>query len=125
MKKTLIIASVLAIYIGGCATTGSNSAFDQDGYPKHQYYVGGGFNIEYTTQEKAGTLIFADSVSRTTILTKTMRRYKDIFTFSIEPENKKQNDKLKILGINPDNMKLSLYFIPSKETPELKGLQAP
>jgi len=129
MKKALFITSLLTLIIGGCSPTSTNIAFDKDGFPKHQYYVGGGYSMDYSTDGTNGTLIFADSISRTTILTQTMDGGKDSFDFSIEPENEKDIEPLKAIGIDPNNMKLSLYFIPHKEatedTSKLKGLKSP
>ncbi|MBW8015679.1 MAG: hypothetical protein FVQ82_05795 [Planctomycetes bacterium] len=115
MKTSLLIALVLTILIGGCAITGSGSAFDSDGIPKQQYYVGGGFSVEYSTQETGGTIIFADKVSKKTLMTKTMTP-NETFEFSQSPTSADFATGLKNVGIDPANMKLSLYFIPHKKT---------
>ena len=47
MKATLMMITISAMVLGGCATTGMSGAFDKDGLPKQQYYVGGGVDINY------------------------------------------------------------------------------
>ena len=115
MKTSLLIALVLTILIGGCATTGLNNAFHTDGFPKQQYYVGGGFQVEYNTHETGGTIIFADSISRKIIITKTLTPM-DEFEFSIDPTAGDCADTFTTIGVDPANIRLSLYFIPNEKT---------
>ena len=70
--------------------------------------------MEYNTQETGGTIIIADSVSRKILSSKTMTNNED-FNSSFNPALESFINGLKNIGIDPANMKLSLYFIPNEE----------
>ena len=107
MRVYLLLAAVLAVIMGGCASSGLRNAFNSEGFPKQQYYIGGGLQVEYTARQE-GTLIFADRVSKKIIQTKSMTP-DDSYEISMRPNDA---SVLENVGINPMDMKLSLYFIP-------------
>ena len=50
MKTALMLSLVAMLTLSGCATVGMNGAFDEEGLPGKQYYVGGGFNLTRISQ---------------------------------------------------------------------------
>ncbi|UCG50233.1 MAG: hypothetical protein JSU94_10660, partial [Phycisphaerales bacterium] len=72
MKATLMVITIPALVLGGCATTGMSTAFDKDGLPKQQYYVGGGLQIHYQAPGVPGNIYVVEENSRTLLITATL-----------------------------------------------------
>ena len=92
MKAILMMITISTLFLGGCATTGMSGAFDKDGLPKQQYYVGGGFSINYRAQGVPGNVYVVE-------------------------EN--VHMRLKEVGIDPLNLEFSLYFVPQQQAEEV------
>ncbi|MCK5000511.1 MAG: hypothetical protein KAS23_13295 [Anaerohalosphaera sp.] len=62
MKASLFVVMGIALFLGGCAAIGPSGSFRPDGLPKQEYYVGGGFMIDYRATEN-GTAIVVEEKS--------------------------------------------------------------
>lgn len=114
MKTAPMIIAIMALVLGGCATTGLSGAFDKDGLPKQQYYVGGGFSLNYRAMIP-GTVYVVEENTGTLLITESLGT-NQVYDADIDPTNEDVHLRLKSTGIDPTNMKLSLYFVPAKET---------
>ncbi|MCE5185168.1 MAG: hypothetical protein LLF76_03480 [Planctomycetaceae bacterium] len=111
MKTAVLTITVAAIFIGGCASTGPNAAFHDNGIPKQQYYVGGGYKLTYRAPGVRGTLYIVEAVSQKLILTESLDQL-EAFNLDIDPREEDMHMRLKSFGIDPLNAKFELYFVP-------------
>jgi len=86
MKATLMMITISALVLGGCATTGMSGAFDKDGLPKQQYYVGGGVSINYRAPGVPGNVYVVEENSRKLLTTESLDK-DEVFNFDIDPIN--------------------------------------
>lgn len=114
MKTALMIVAILALFLGGCATIGMSGAFRSDGLPEEDYYVGGGFSLNYLAHEH-GIVYVVENVSGKILITESLKKGSR-YQADINPTEDEVHLRLKSIGIDPTNMKLSLYFVPAKET---------
>ncbi|MHC4289849.1 MAG: hypothetical protein ACYSO4_02940 [Planctomycetota bacterium] len=114
MKTALMMATVLAMVSGGCVIVGDSGAFRSDGLPKQQYYVGGGFMIEYEAPSP-GTLYVVEKTSIKFIVTKSLDEG-EVFELSLDPTDTAGLEKI---GIDPLDVKFCMYFVPSEGTEEV------
>ncbi|MEN8127877.1 MAG: hypothetical protein ABFR90_08760 [Planctomycetota bacterium] len=110
MKTALMMVTISALFLGGCATTGSSDAFRSDGLPDEKYCVGGGFKMNYVTNT-FGHVYLVDLNSKKILETAYVSKG-DAYTFAFNPDDDAVHLKLKKMGIDPVNMKLGLYFVP-------------
>jgi hypothetical protein len=113
MKTALIIMVVLGLFLGGCATVCSSGAFGSDGLPKQEYYVGGGFNLHYQAK-MPGTVYVVEEISGKLLITESVG-IDHPYELSIDPSDEDHLARLMSMGMNPEDIKLGLYFVPSKE----------
>jgi len=118
MKATLMMITISALVFGGCATTGMSSAFDKDGLPKQQYYVGGGVGINYRAPGVPGNIYVVEENSRTLLATESLDK-DQVFNFDIDPRDEDIHMRLKTIGIDPLNLKFALYFVPQQQSEEV------
>ena len=118
MKVILMMITISALVLGGCATTGMSSAFDKDGLPKQQYYVGGGAVIYYRAPGVPGTVYVVEENSRTLIATESLDKDK-YFRLNFDTSDDDVQKVLKAMGMDPLNLKFSLYFVPQQQAEEL------
>ena len=113
MKATLMMIGISALVLGGCATTGMSGAFDKDGLPKRQYYVGGGFSINYRAPGVPGTVYVVEVMSKKLIVTESLDIDK-VFKLDFDTSDEDVHMALKEMGIDPLNLKFELYFVPQQ-----------
>ena len=118
MKVTLMMITISALVFGGCATTGMSSAFDKDGLPKQQYYVGGGVGINYRAPGVPGNIYVVEENSRTLLATESLDELQ-VYNFNIDPMDDDIHMRLKTIGIDPLNLKFALYFVPQQQAEEV------
>ncbi len=118
MKATLMMITISALVLGGCATTGMSGAFDKDGLPKQQYYVGGGYHINYRAPGVPGDVYVVEENSKKLIATESLDKEK-VFRLNIDTSDEDVHMQLKEMGIDPLNMKFSLYFVPQQQAEEV------
>ncbi len=113
MKKTLLILITSTFLLTGCATISSNSAFDKNGLPKHQYYIGHGLEFEFQPFEN-GHLYIVEKNSNLIFLAESLDEDDDYDFEAMDFIECGDDDKamLESYGINPHKMKLWLYFLP-------------
>ena len=111
--KTTALALALALLLSGCASTGLSGAFDSNGLPKKQYYVGGGYRLNYRAPEMRGTLYLVEAVSSKLILTESLDKLQ-VFELDIDPRDEDMHMRLKSFGIDPLNAKFEMYFVPGQ-----------
>lgn len=111
VKTALIIVAISAFFLGGCAATGTNGAFRSDGLPKQQYYVGGGFSVDYRARVP-GSLFVVEENSGKLLVTKSLGKL-EVYNFELDLQDEYILTKLKAAGIDPLNVKFSLYFVPA------------
>ena len=111
MKTALMMVTILALVLGGCTIVGDSGSFRSDGLPKQQYYVGGGFMIEYEAPSP-GTLYVVEKTSVKFIVTKSLDEG-EVFELTLDPTD---TEGLEIIGIDPLNVKFCMYFVPAKVT---------
>ena len=103
---TLLLA--LSLSAAGCYGGPSfNKAFNSNGIPKHQYLVGGGFEIEYVAPAN-GTAYWVEESTQKILETKSV---------SSGDKAEFKGDLRQVLGIDLKDIKLTLYFVPV-EAPE-------
>ncbi|MCK4628888.1 MAG: hypothetical protein KAT56_07780, partial [Sedimentisphaerales bacterium] len=104
---TLLLA--LSLSAAGCYGGPSfNKAFNSNGIPKHQYLVGGGFEIEYVAPAN-GTAYWVEESTQKILETKSLNSG-DKAEFgggAMDPAQVKQ-----LLGIDLKDVKFMLYFVP-------------
>ena len=108
--QVFIFVIVLGSLIpAGCgaptSSRGSGIYFDNKGLPRSNYYVGGGFNIEWNTQHN-GTAYLVEE-NKGIIIEMKLLKSGDKYEFSPDPEILKE-----IFGVEISELKISLYFIP-------------
>jgi hypothetical protein len=118
MKAILMIITISALVLGGCSTTGMSSAFDKDGLPKQQYYVGGGVSINYRAPGVRGNVYVVEENSRKLIETESLDKLQ-VYNFNIDTSDEDIHMRLKTMGIDPLNLKFSLYFVPQQQSEEV------
>lgn len=118
MKATLMMITISALVMGGCATTGMSGAFDKDGLPKQQYYVGGGVGINYRAPGVPGNVYVVEENTRTLLATESLDKDK-VYTFNIDPMDDDVHLGLKAMGMDPLNLKIALYFVPQQQAEEV------
>jgi hypothetical protein len=118
MKAALMMITISALVLGGCATTGMSDAFDKDGLPKQQYYVGGGFSVEYRAQRVPGNVYVVEENSRKLIVTESLDK-DQVYSFTFESMDDEVQKNLKAMGMDPLNLKFSLYFVPQQQAEEV------
>jgi hypothetical protein len=118
MKATLMMITISALVLVGCATTGMSGAFDKDGLPKQQYYVGGGFSINYQAPGVPGTVYVVEVISRKLLVTESLDK-DQVYSFNFDPVDDDVHTHLKTMGIDPLNLKFSLYFVPQQQAEEV------
>ena len=102
---TLLLA--LSLSAAGCYGGPSfNKAFNSNGIPKHQYLVGGGFEIEYVAPAN-GTAYWVEESTQKILETKSLSSGDKAEFGGIVPEQAKQ-----VLGIDVKDVKFTLYFLP-------------
>jgi hypothetical protein len=101
MKRVIMMILGLALLLGGCRSSGP---FDWRGLPREHYYVGGGYDLDYTAPI-AGTLYIVEKRTDKLIGTKSMAKG--------ERHQSTMNLDHKALGIDPDEMRFAFYFIPT------------
>ena len=117
MKAILMMITISALVFGGCATTGMSSAFDKDGLPKQQYYVGGGIGINYRAPGVAGNVYVVEENSGKLLVTESLDKGQVYnLEFSMDDD---VHMGLKSIGIDPLNVKFALYFVPQQEAEEV------
>jgi hypothetical protein len=117
MRATLMMITISTLFLGGCATPGMSDAFDKDGLPKQQYYVGGGFSINYRAPGVPGNVYVVEENSKKLIVTESLDKDK---VFSLNFDTSEVDDLgLKEMGIDPLNLKFSLYFVPQQQSEEV------
>jgi hypothetical protein len=118
MKAILMMITISALVLGGCATTGMSGAFDKDGLPKQQYYVGGGAVMNYRAPGVPGTVYVVEENSRTLIVTESLDKDK-VYNLNIDLKDDDVHMGLKAMGMDPLNLKFALYFVPQQQAEEL------
>jgi hypothetical protein len=118
MKATLMMITISTFVLGGCATTGMSGAFDKDGLPKQQYYVGGGFHINYRAPGVPGNVYVVEENSKKLLVTESLDKDKD-FSLDVDPKDEDIHMQLKTIGMDPLNLKFSLYFVPQQQAEEV------
>ena len=113
MRLTLVMVMVSGLFFIGCSGSGMSSAFGEDGLPKQQYYVGGGFHIDYRAQDVGGNVYVVEENSRKLLATKSLRK-DEVFDLTLDPRDEETHMRLKGLGMDPLNLKFSLYFVPQE-----------
>ena len=119
MKASLFVVMGIALFLGGCVTVGPSGSFRPDGLPKQEYYVGGGFMIDYRATEN-GTAIVVEEKSGKLVSTKTLTPAQPTFSFDTDPMDEDVIERLKTIGIDPIDMKFNLYFVPDEQSTEDK-----
>jgi hypothetical protein len=110
---TLFLSTCLVV--GGCAESLQKSRdFTGTGIPAKEYLVGGGFEIRYTAPAD-GTSYWVEETHAKVLATKSVTEGDDI-EFKVEMED--PNEFAMWAGIEPAKARLSLYFIPHRETAE-------
>ena len=117
MKTALMMLTISALFLGGCTSTGMNGAFRSDGLPKQQYYVGGGFSINFTAPA-SGTAYIVEENSGKLLMTQTLDK-DQLCGVDIDTREEDTHLRLKSIGIDPTNMKLGLYFVPAQVAGEV------
>lgn len=102
------LTGLLVVLVAGCNT--GNFEFTT-GLPKPYFKVGGGYDIQFVAPHD-GIAVLADDRSREVLQTRTLRQGED-FTFQATPVMLEEQ-----LGLDPDRVKISLYFIPRTLPPE-------
>jgi hypothetical protein len=118
MKAILMMITISTLVLGGCATTGMSDAFDKDGLPKQQYYVGGGFHINYRAPGVPGDVYVVEENSKKLIATESLDKEK-VFSLNFDTSEEDVHMRLKEMGIDPLNLKFSLYFVPQQQAEEV------
>ena len=118
MKAILMMITISTLFLGGCATTGMSGAFDKDGLPKQQYYVGGGFSINYRAQGVPGNVYVVEENSKKLIATESLDK-DQVYSFNFDTSNEDVHMRLKEVGIDPLNLEFSLYFVPQQQAEEV------
>ncbi|MHC4553424.1 MAG: hypothetical protein ACYSUT_11775 [Planctomycetota bacterium] len=113
MKTALMLSLVAMLTLSGCATVGMNGAFDEEGLPGKQYYVVGGFNLNYVAPV-SGTAYVVEENSRKLIITESVLR-NNYFSFDIDPSSKSHKTRFEAMGIDVKEAELGLYFVPTEE----------
>jgi len=113
-----MVITISALVLAGCATTGMSNAFDKDGLPKQQYYVGGGVSINYRAPGVPGNIYVVEKNSRTLLATETLDKVQ-VYDFSIDPRDDDVHMALKAIGVDPLNLDFALYFVPQPQAEEL------
>jgi hypothetical protein len=101
MKMMVMTFAMLGLFLGGCQ---SNGSFDWRGLPREHYYIGGGYDIDYTART-AGTLYIVEKRTNKLVGTKTMS--------AGERHQGKMDLDHKALGIDASRMRFAFYFIPA------------
>lgn len=112
MKTVLLVSLVSVLVLSGCATVGMSGAFDDEGLPKKQYYVGGGFNLNYVPPV-SGMAYVVEETSRKLIMTESVREGR-FFSFDIDPSKDSHVTRLEAMGIDVTTAQLGLYFVPNQ-----------
>jgi len=115
MKTAVMIMTISALLLSGCAMTGMSSAFDKNGLPKQQYYVGGGFGFDYKATE-TGIFYIVEKNTGKFVITKSLDAG-ETFEESINPSDENLMKSLASLGIDTTNMAFSFYFVPNGSQP--------
>lgn len=118
MKATLMMITISTLVLGGCATTGMSGAFDKDGLPKQQYYVGGGFSINYRAPGVRGNVYVVEENSGKLLVTESLEEHQ-VYNLDIDPREEDIHMRLKTIGMDPLNLKFSLYFVPQQQAEEV------
>ena len=84
--------------------------FDKNGLPKAEYYVGGGFDLNYRAPER-GVVYVIEANSGKIVQTESLTKGYS-FNLPINPADVDHHTRLKAMGIDPLNMKLQMYFVP-------------
>ena len=117
MKAILMMITISALVLGGCATTGMSNAFDKDGLPKQQYYVGGGIGINYRAPGVPGNVYVVEENSGKLLVTESLDKGQVYnLEFSMDDDD---HMRLKTIGMDPLNLKFTLYFVPQQEAEEV------
>ena len=111
-KTIFMIGLVSIVLTAGCGTVGSSRVFDDNGLPRDRYYVGGGFSLEYRAPKK-GTAYVVEENSNRLIGTKSLEKDQRL-NMDINPTQYAVLTRLKSIGVDPANMRLGLYFVPSQ-----------
>ena len=123
--KNCIAITILLLTLAGCQATQKtetslempkedNFAFDQNGLPKHQYYMGCGLEFQFQAFEN-GHLYMVEKYSNVIIMTKSLEENEQ-YDFSAKDIIEMDDDfkaLLKRYGANPYEMKLWFYFVPA------------
>jgi hypothetical protein len=120
--RVLLVACILALVLSGCASSYSNLNFDADGIPHYKFYVGGGMNFEYATFVP-GHIYVVDTVSNRVVAIRPGDGDGSNFGVSdldVDLSNERDVEGLQELGFDTSNMKYALYFIPAKQSVEVK-----
>ncbi len=118
MKALLMMITISALVFGGCATTGMSNAFDKDGLPKQQYYVGGGFSINYRAPGVPGYIYVVEEYSGKLLVTEILDK-DQVYELEIDPRVEEDHMRLKTIGMDPLNLEFSLYFVPQQQAEEV------
>ena len=89
------------------------NAFDENGLPKEEYYVGGGYDLNYRAPER-GVVYVIEANSGKIIQSKSLSKNTS-FDLPIDPADTTHQTRLKAMGIDPVNMKLRMYFVPEPQ----------
>ena len=106
----VVVLSVMTLV--GCTSLPSSSGdFDSKGLPNSKYFVGGGLDIQWRAPQP-GTAYLVDEKTARIVITRSLDT-DDEYEFdpgSIESDVAKQ-----IFGVNLNELKFSLYFIPTNQ----------
>lgn len=111
-KAIMMIGILSIVLVAGCGTVSTSSVFDDNGLPRDRYYVGGGFRLDFGAPAK-GTAYVVEEISNQLIGTKSLEN-DERFEVDIDPREEDVHMRLKSIGVDPVNMKLGLYFVPSR-----------
>ena len=121
MKKIILLTAVAAL--SACLVGCGNPNFTSDSIPKEKFLVGGGFEVKYKAPA-AGTVFLVEESSKKIIKTETLEEDEEYSLSSLysedefisqilDPVDEDTIEALKKIGINPERLKLKLYFIPA------------
>ncbi len=86
-------------------------AFDENGLPTEEYYIGGGFTFNFTP-DRDGMIYLVEKNSSTLILTQSLKANENL-TEHVDVSDDRLIKSFQALGIDTDNMQFGLYFVPS------------
>ena len=103
-----VLAATVTLTTLGCHTAPAGG----DGLPADRFLVGGGYEVTYTAPA-AGTLVWAERTTRRVFITRSLEAG-ETFEESADPTDQTFRE---VLGIDPADARLVLYFVPAAADP--------